>query len=104
MEQETSLKPLIWARIVFSRDADLVLHGLDQQHRQRLAAVIAVIKNGPEDGLYAGEDDHGHALRQMSAADTHVIYRATCWAIGRVLLIYHIEIRDWDMLDDGPTL
>jgi hypothetical protein len=69
-----------------------------------LAAVIEVIKNGPEDGLYAGEDDHGYTLRQMSAADIHVIYRVTLWTIGRVLLVYDIEIRDWEMLDDGPTL
>ncbi|PDW03567.1 hypothetical protein [Candidatus Viridilinea mediisalina] len=90
------MKPLVWARVVFSPAADRV--------RQRLARVISVIKNGPEDGHFAGYDANGHVLRQMTGADTHVIYRVNFWPIGRVLLIVWIEIRDWAPLESGSTL
>ncbi|MBP1469000.1 hypothetical protein EYB53_025045 [Candidatus Chloroploca sp. M-50] len=98
------MKPLIWAKVVFSPAAERLRQQLDAEHRRRLARVISVIKNGPEDGSFAGHDREGHALYQMTGADTHVIYQVTFWPIGRVLLIVFIEIRDWEPLETNPPL
>lgn len=98
------MKPLTWAKVVFSRQADALRQRMDREHVRRLAQVIAVIKNGPEDGPVAGYDADGNLLRQMTGADTHVIYHVTFWPIGRVLQIALIEIRDWEPLESGLTL
>lgn len=97
------MKPVTWARVVYSRQADAVKRAMDEAHRDRLKAAIEVIKNGPEDGDFAGHDTEGVPLFQMTAADTHVIYQVVFWEIGRVLRIALIEIRDWAPLDTGPT-
>ncbi|WP_129629368.1 hypothetical protein [Candidatus Oscillochloris fontis] len=93
------MKPLTWAQVVFSRDADAMRRSMDAVHRERLKNIITVIKNGPEDGLFAAQAADGTILRQMTGADTHVVYAVTFWQIGRVLLIVRIEIRDWIPLD-----
>lgn len=93
------MKPLTWARVVFSRDADAMRRTMDTAHQERLKRIIAVIKNGSEDGPFAGQTVDGTILRQMTGADTHVVYAVTYWQIGRVLLIVRIEIRDWTPLD-----
>lgn len=89
------MMPLVWARVVFSPGADATRRTLDREHLARLKRVIAVIKNGPEDGLFAGQAADGTVLRQMTGADTHVVYAVTFWPVGRVLLVVRIEIRDW---------
>ena len=93
------MKPLTWARVVFSRRADAVKRGMDHVHLQRLAQVIQVIKNGPADGRFAGYDADGSPLHQMTGMDTHGVYHVAFWPIGRVLRIAMIEIRDWEPLE-----
>lgn len=97
------MKSLTWARVVYSRQADAVKRSMDEEHLNRLRAAIEVIKNGPEDGDFAGHDADGVPLRQMTAADTHVIYQIVFWEVGSVLRIALIEIRSWEPLDTGPT-
>ncbi|NNJ13702.1 hypothetical protein EKD04_025585 [Chloroflexales bacterium ZM16-3] len=93
------MNPLTWARVVFSPQADAIRQRMDQEHIHRLRRVIQVIKNAPEDGKFFAEESDGTVLRQMTGADTHVIYSVVFWPVGRVLRIARIEIRDWQPLD-----
>ncbi len=93
------MNPLIWARVVFSPQADAIRQRMDQAHIHRLKRVIQVIKNAPEDGLFSRETPDGTVLRQMTGMDTHVVYAVKYWTVGRVLVIVTIEIRDWEPRD-----
>ena len=90
------MKQLTWARVVYAHEAYAVREAMDQEHRRRLDRIITVIKNAPEDGLFVRQAPDGAVLRQMTGADTHVVYAVKYWEIGRVLLIVTIEIRDWE--------
>ncbi len=86
---------LTWARVVLSRRAQAALERMDPAHRERFWRIVSVIKNAPESGAFFMQVDDGAIIRQMTGADTHVIYGVRIWPIGRILQIILIEIRDW---------
>jgi hypothetical protein len=84
-----------WARVALSPRAQAVLDTLTPAQRTRFWQIVSVIKHAPEDGAFYMRNADGSISRQMTGADTHVIYTVRFWPIGRVLLIVLIEISDW---------
>ncbi len=99
------MQPLLWARVVYTRQAWQFKQALGDAHQRLFDIAIDFIKNGPDDGIPVGEDDaDGTVIRQVSVQDLHVQYTVKYWPVGRALLIATIEIRHWEPLDDTPTL
>jgi hypothetical protein len=99
------VQPLVWARVVYSRQAWQLRLEMSDVYRRLLDIAIDFIKNGPDDGIPVGEDDaDGTVIRQVSVQDLQVQYTVKYWPIGRALLITTIELRHWEPLDDTPTL
>ncbi|NJO81895.1 MAG: hypothetical protein HC828_03330 [Blastochloris sp.] len=94
---------ITWARVIYERQAYAVREAMTEEERERIDRVIEVIKNAPEDGSHYANASDGTILRQMTGGNIHVIYVVKHWAIGRVLGITTIEIRDWEPLDTGDV-
>lgn len=93
-----------WISVNFSPQAQAIRETLDAQEKRRLNTIIQAIKNAPRDGhFYAPPPNPGEPLRQMTGGNMHVIYRANVVSLGWLLQIVLIEIRDWQMLDDGEV-
>ena len=86
---------LTWARVALSPRAQATLEQLTEAQRVRFWQIVSVIKNAPDEGAFYMRNSDGSIARQMTGADTHVIYTVRFWPIGRVLLIVLIEINDW---------
>ena len=99
------MQPLVWARVVYTRQAWQLKEETSDEYRRLLDIAIDFIKNGPDDGIPVGEDDEdGTVIRQVSVQDLHVQYTVKYWPNGRALLTTTIEIRHWEPLDDPSTL
>nr|MCU0492224.1 hypothetical protein [Chloroflexaceae bacterium] len=80
--------------IVLGR-AVAVIRQMIPTQRAQFDRLIAAMRLSPQAGVFYGYDLEQRVLRQVSAADVHIIYTITYRQQGERLFVVAVEIAEW---------